>query len=541
MGQTHSIRQPAVAIVLALAAAALLAVRKDVRQDSPRDPAAVPDIALQTLASGVGPITSIANAGDTRLFLTLQTGRIVIFSGGQVLPAPFLDLTALVSCCIERGLLSMAFHPQYASNGFFFVDYTNTAGNTVIARYKVSPGDPNSADPSSGVILLTILQPFANHNGGELQFGPDAYLYIGMGDGGSANDPMCNGQRNDTLLGKLLRIDVDQNVSSPPFYGIPATNPFASGGAMPEIWAKGLRNPWRFSFDRATGDLYIGDVGQDTREEIDFQPRASSGGENYGWKIMEGTLCGAGGASGCPAGVPACNSASFKYPIYEYSHAGSGGCTGSVIGGYVYRGAADPALDGIYLYGDYCLGWLFGNSRMLSPNVPELTTFGEDSAGELYLGAQTGDLYRIVAPAAPAPTPVSARMTPALLRSPRPSPRVVVFPTQLERVPLGAWGGAQISMTVTVSGATLQQTCASGTLGSPLLLDPAGRFDVAGTYTRQKGGPIGPGDTHPARYTGSTDGRIMTLMIQETDDGMSFGPFTLTFGVETTPNPCPLL
>jgi glucose/arabinose dehydrogenase len=539
MGQTHSIRRPAVAIVLSLAAAILLAVRRDIRQDSLRDPAAVPDITAQTLASGVGPITSIANAGDARLFLTLQTGRIVIFSGGQVLPAAFLDLTSLVSCCVERGLLSIAFHPQYASNGFFFVDYTNTAGNTVIARYKVSPGNPSSGDPSSGIILLTILQPFANHNGGELQFGPDGYLYIGMGDGGSANDPMCNGQRNDTLLGKLLRIDVDQNVSSPPFYGIPATNPFAAGGAMPEIWAKGLRNPWRFSFDRATGDLYIGDVGQDTREEIDFQPHASKGGENYGWKIMEGTLCGAGDAFGCPAGVPACNSASFQYPLYEYAHAGSGGCTGSVIGGYVYRGAAYPALDGIYLYGDYCLGWLFGNGVRLSPNVPELTTFGEDAVGELYLGAQTGDLYRIVLPGTP--TPLPARMTPAPLRSPRPSPRVVRAPQPLAKVPPGTWGGDQISMTVTDGGATLQQTCAKGTLDSPLLLDPAGHFDVTGTYTRQTGGPIGPGDTHPARYTGSTDGRTMTLMIQDTDDAMTFGPFPLTFGVETTINSCPLL
>jgi hypothetical protein len=225
------------------------------------------------------------------------------------------------------------------------------------------------------------------------------------------------------------------------------------------------------SFDRATGDLYIGDVGQDTREEIDVQPRASAGGENYGWKVMEGTLCGAGDASGCPAGVPACNSASFKYPIYEYGHAGSGGCTGSIIGGYVYRGAAYPELDGVYLSGDYCLGWLFGNGRMLSPNVPQLTTFGEDAAGELYLGTQTGTLYRIVLPAAPTPTPapLPARMTPAPLRSPRPSPRVVVRPGQLARVPSGIWGGTQISMTVTDSGATLKQTCANGTLDSPLL------------------------------------------------------------------------
>src|SRR5262249_2730465 len=183
---------------------------------------------------------------------TVQTGRIVIFSGGQIQPAPFLDISQLVSCCVERGLLGIAFHPRYSENRFFFVDYTNTAGDTVIARFQASAGNPNAADPASRVTLLTVTQPFPNHNGGQLQFGPDGYLYIGMGDGGSANDPMCNAQRDDTLLGKLLRIDVNQNVSSPPFYGIPSSNPFAGpGGPLDEIWAKGLRNPWRFSFRRA--------------------------------------------------------------------------------------------------------------------------------------------------------------------------------------------------------------------------------------------------------------------------------------------------
>ncbi|HJW13641.1 MAG TPA: PQQ-dependent sugar dehydrogenase, partial [Thermoanaerobaculia bacterium] len=336
--------------VLSLAAA----TRQGVEEGRPAE-ASVPDIAVQSLAAGMGPITSIANAGDSRLFLTLQTGRILIFAGGQVQPAPFLDLASSISCCGERGLLGLAFHPRFASKRFFFVDYTNTAGNTVIARYEASAANPNSADPASGVILLTIPQPFANHNGGQLQFGPDGYLYIGMGDGGSANDPFCNAQRDDTLLGKLLRIDVDQNVSTPPFYGIPAGNPFAGPGPpQDEIWARGLRNPWRFSFDRGTGDLYIADVGQSAREEIDFQPRASAGGENYGWKVMEGSLCGAGGSSGCPAGVLSCNAPGFKSPLYEYGHAGSGGCTGTVIGGYVYRGAAYPALRGVYLYGDYC-------------------------------------------------------------------------------------------------------------------------------------------------------------------------------------------
>ena len=413
------------------------AFRLALQQEQPADAAAVPDVALQPLAAGLGPITSIANAGDARLFVTLQTGKIVIFNGGQVQPATFLDLSPVISCCVERGLLGLAFHPQYATNRFFFVDYTNTAGNTVIARYQRSADGAGTADPGSGVILLTIAQPFTNHNGGQLQFGPDGYLYIGMGDGGSANDPLCNAQRDDTLLGKLLRIDVNQNVNTPPFYGIPPSNPFAAPGApLDEIWAKGLRNPWRFSFDRVTGDLYIADVGQSAREEIDFQPRASAGGENYGWKIMEGTLCGEGGSAGCPAGVLPCNSPAFKAPLYEYAHVGSGNCTATIIGGYVYRGTAYPDLAGIYFYGDYCFGWLFGSGQRLAPLVPQLTTFGEDGSGELYLGTEDGRLFRLVSSAPPTPsptptatgTPTAPRPTPALTLRSRPAPRVVTRP-----------------------------------------------------------------------------------------------------------------
>ncbi|HEU5250968.1 MAG TPA: PQQ-dependent sugar dehydrogenase, partial [Thermoanaerobaculia bacterium] len=199
-----------------------------------------PEIALQTVLTGLDSPTAIAHAGDERLFLTLQPGRVVIVENGRLLSPPFLDIESLVSCCGERGLLGLAFHPRYSENGFFFVDYTDNAGDTVIARYRVSPSDPNAADPASRAVLLTIDQPFSNHNGGQLAFGPDGYLYIGMGDGGSANDPMCNGQRDETLLGKILRIDVDANVNSPPFYGIPADNPFAApGGPRDEIWAKG--------------------------------------------------------------------------------------------------------------------------------------------------------------------------------------------------------------------------------------------------------------------------------------------------------------
>jgi glucose/arabinose dehydrogenase len=368
--------------------------------------AAAPSITLVPVASGLADIVAATHAGDGsgRLFITLQDGQIVIFDGSQVLGTPFLDISSLVRCCGEEGLLSVAFHPNYPVNGFFYVYYVNNSGNLVVARYHVS-GNPNVADPASAAILLVIPHPTnSNHNGGQLQFGPDGYLYIGTGDGGSGNDPPCNAQRDNTLLGKLLRIDVDQNVNMSPFYGIPPTNPFVGGGdPLDEIWAKGLRNPWRFSFDRLTGDLFIGDVGQSAREEVDFQPAAVAGGQNWGWKIMEGTQCGGGGSSGCPAGAPACNDPSLLLPILEYDHSG-GRC--SITGGYRYRGSQFPSLEGYYLYADYCSGEIFAASESggtwsgaLLLNTPHLiTTFGEDESGELYVAHQAGNgtLYRIV-------------------------------------------------------------------------------------------------------------------------------------------------
>ncbi len=352
---------------------------------------------LQQIATDLGSVTGITNAGDGRLFLTLREGRIVIFENGGVRPQPFLDIHGLTTTDGERGLLSTAFHPHYAGNGFFFVNYTNLQGNTVIARYQVSAADPNRADPASARILLTIEQPFSNHNGGQIQFGPDGDLYIGMGDGGSAFDPACRAQRTDTLLGKMLRIDVDQNVATPPYYGIPASNPFRGAGDPPDkVWASGLRNPWRFSFDRETGDLWIGDVGQDRREEIDFQPAASRGGENYGWKVMEGTLCGSNDA--CPASTPPCNSSAFTLPVLEYGH--NPEC--AVTGGYVYRGNGVPQLRGAYVFGDLCSGVIWAASRSgdsltvrtIPGTVSQLTTFGEDSDGELYAANLGGQLFR---------------------------------------------------------------------------------------------------------------------------------------------------
>ena len=244
--------------------------------------AAQPALTLKPIITGVNRPVAVTHAGDGsgRLFVTLQAGQIIIYDGEEVLPTPFLDILSLVGCCGERGLLSAAFHPNYASSGFFFVNYTNNSGDTVIARYSVS-SDPNLADPDSAVILMTISQPFSNHNGGQLNFGADGYLYIGMGDGGSAGDPGDRAQDPAELLGKMLRIDVDGALP----YGIPPTNPFIGDpSTRDEIWALGLRNPWRFSFDRLTGDLFIADVGQGSREEVSFQHRSSPGSENYGWR-----------------------------------------------------------------------------------------------------------------------------------------------------------------------------------------------------------------------------------------------------------------
>jgi glucose/arabinose dehydrogenase len=365
---------------------------------------AAPEVRLTPIAGPLSGVTAITNAGDERLFITLQNGRILIRENGAVLATPFLDVSTRIVCCGEQGLLSTAFHPDYASNGFFYVNYTDLEGDTVIARYEVSTGDPNVADPFSGVTLLTIDQPFDNHNGGQLQFGPDGMLYVGMGDGGSANDPDCYAQRMEPqegrreLLGKLLRLDPDQNVQTEPYYGIPEGNPYVESGGPDEAWAIGLRNPWRFSFDRVNGELFIGDVGQGALEEVDRRPVTSTGGENYGWKMMEGTEC-TGNEGNCPA-VPACDSPVLTYPILEYSHDG-GRC--SITGGYVYRGLSIPDLYGSYVYGDYCTGEIWAASgsgdewveELLAIEADSLTTFGEDAAGELYLGTANGFVYRI--------------------------------------------------------------------------------------------------------------------------------------------------
>ncbi|MCS6936162.1 MAG: PQQ-dependent sugar dehydrogenase [Candidatus Bipolaricaulota bacterium] len=351
-------------------------------------------LVLQQIATGLAYPVAIthANDGSGRLFITLQNGKIVIYNGTQILPTPFLDISSLVACCGESGLLSVAFHPNYATNGFFYVFYTNLNGDLVIARYSRSSGNPNVADPTSALILLTIPHPtYNNHNGGQLQFGPDGYLYIATGDGGGSGDPFNNGQNKETLLGKILRIDV--NSGSP--YGIPPTNPFVNQPGADEIWAYGLRNPWRFSFDRLTGDLFIADVGQNNWEEVNFQAANSAGGQNYGWRLMEGAHC-----YNPPTN---CNDGTLTLPILEYSHAF--GC--SITGGYRYRGTKIPVLYGAYLYGDYCSGRIWGaiptgsswTATQLIDTPYNISTFGEDENGEIYLAhhhASAGAIYKIV-------------------------------------------------------------------------------------------------------------------------------------------------
>lgn len=360
--------------------------------DAPIDEAALNRVrlAVQPITRNLDQPVYATHAGDGsgRLFVVEKPGRIQIVRDGAVDQTPFLDITDRVgSSGSEQGLLSVAFHPAYAENGQLFVNYTDRNGDTVIARFQAS-GD--TADPNSETVLLQIDQPYRNHNGGLVKFGPDGYLYIGMGDGGSAGDPENNGQRLDTLLGKLLRLDVDG--SAP--YAIPVSNPWADGqGARPEIWAYGLRNPWRFAFDRQTGDLYTADVGQNRIEEVSVQPADSSGGENYGWNILEGSDC---------FQALRCDHEGTVLPVAEYTH--DQGC--SITGGYVYRGANFPQLNGIYLFGDYCSGqvWML---RELAPGRwwqraalqtdLQISSFGEDQAGELYITSLSdGGLYRVV-------------------------------------------------------------------------------------------------------------------------------------------------
>lgn len=369
---------------------------------------AIPDIRLHKVAEGISDPVAITHAGDqsNRLFVLEQDGRIRVIDNDRLLQKPFLDIRHKVRSGGEKGLLGIAFHPYFKDNGRFFVNYTaNQNGlKTIIAEYRVEKNGDINIDKEK--VLLTLAQPWGNHNGGQLAFGPDGYLYIAFGDGGSGDDPHNNGQKLSTLLGSIARIDVDKN-SKDLAYGIPVDNPFVGQkNARPEIWAYGLRNPWRFSFDSATGELYAADVGQDDVEEINIIEK----GKNYGWRIMEGPIC-------TPGVSDTCDKTDLTLPIYSYTHA-----TGmSITGGYVYRGKAFPALCGTYIYGDFVNQAIWGlryrdgevkNHKTLFARRSALrllvdyfdddglliSTFGEDEDGEIYVAAyQSGNIYRIEA------------------------------------------------------------------------------------------------------------------------------------------------
>lgn len=362
----------------------------DVVPGSSDNASSFPAISLAKVASGLNEPLYLTHAGDGsgRLFVAEKRGVVKIIKNGSVLPTPFLDLSTQVnSFGAEQGLLGIAFPPAFSTKKYFYVDYTarTGVGDTVIARIPVT-ANADVANPAGAATVLGVRQPFVNHNGGQLAFGPDGLLYIGMGDGGSGGDPQFNAQNRARLLGKILRIDVE---STSPTYSIPVGNPFSN-----EVWSYGLRNPWRFSFDRATGDLFIADVGQELFEEVNVQPANSTGGENYGWNIMEGAHC---------FNSPTCNRSGLKLPVLEYGH-GANDC--SITGGYVYRGA-NTSLQGIYLFGDFCSGRIWGmrrngatwqNKLLLDTNL-SISSFGEDEAGNVYvLDIAAGDVYKVEVP-----------------------------------------------------------------------------------------------------------------------------------------------
>jgi glucose/arabinose dehydrogenase len=358
------------------------------------DPSAA--ASLEVVASGLdGPLYLTAAPGEAdRLYVVERPGRIRIVENGSLVETPFLDITSITSGGGERGLLGLAFHPDYGGNGTFFVNHTDVAGDTRVVRYTVSPSG-DTADPGSATELLQVGQPFSNHNGGQLAFGPDGMLYIGLGDGGSSGDPNGNGQDPSTLLGTILRIDVDGGAP----YAIPADNPFADGAdGAPEVWMYGLRNPWRFSFDATNGDIYVADVGQNEIEEVSVLSAAEAGGANLGWNVLEGTRC---------YDAETCDRTGLVLPAHEYTH--DEGC--SITGGYVYRGSAVPELEGRYFYGDYCGGWIRsfrlgsdGSATDVSDHtdafgsVGDLASFGVDAAGELYVLGLDGTVHRMVPP-----------------------------------------------------------------------------------------------------------------------------------------------
>jgi glucose/arabinose dehydrogenase len=436
-------------------------------------PAGAQGLALDTveLTNGLVLPVDVADPGDGsgRLFLVQQGGLIRVWNGTSIETTPFLDLSGQVTCCGEQGLLGLVFHPDYAVNGEFFVNYTHNDGGqleTVVARFEVSGGDPDVANPAEDV-LLRFDQPAGNHNAGDLAFGPDGYLYIPTGDGGGAGDPNENGQDLAELLGKVLRIDVDSSPDPGLAYAIPADNPFVGqAAARAEIWAYGLRNPFRFSFDRSTGDLWIGDVGQNAWEEVDRQPASSEGGENYGWDCREGAHDYTGTDND---GLAGCAGLTFTDPVLEYAHAG-GRC--SVTGGFRYRGDAEPRLRGVYLFADFCTGEIFGTvprcdgaweSQLLLDAPFNITTFGEDSGGELYVSQYIGG----------SPAPATSRIHQLVLAAGSGGPDLLPSPAPLDFGTVEV--GDTVSLLLTLENDNLGPEAAA--TASRVFSDPA-RFSL---------------------------------------------------------------
>jgi len=390
MGRTRGLLAVSLSLILLVAASSC---GSEFTNETPEPPEGTVPVALQEVAAGLAfPLYLTAPAGDPRLFVVEKGGTIRVIKDGAVLGTPFLNLTGAVSTGSEQGLLGLAFPPDYVSTGRFAVHYTDPAGNTRVSTFLAS-SDPDLADAATESVVLTAEQPFPNHNGGQIRFGPDGHLYIALGDGGSGDDPGGRGQSLDDLLGAILRIDLDGGIP----YAVPADNPFVgTAGARPEIWSYGLRNPWRFSFDRLNGDLYVGDVGQNQWEEIDYAPATAGAGRgvNFGWRTMEGRHCFGGGS---------CDQTGLALPVLEYDH--GSGC--SVTGGYVYRGTAIPELQGHYFYADFCQGWvpsLRVDAGVVTAQADwptlrpggSIPSFGEDSAGELYVLASDGRVLKIV-------------------------------------------------------------------------------------------------------------------------------------------------
>ena len=360
-------------------------------------------LTIEDLNVNLNKITYLGHADDDRLFIAQQEGQMMIYQNQSLNPTPFLDISDLVNNGFEQGLLSFAFHPDYQNTGFVFVFYSNLSNHATVARYEVSDSNPNLIDTNTATVIYSVNEG-AGHYGGQLGFGHDGYLYISIGDGGTQGDPECDSQDPTNVLGSILRIDVDQNVTTMPFYGIPADNPFdgTNGTPAPEVWSFGFRNPWRFSFDRTNGDFYFSDVGQSSREEFNVESFGTPGGGNYGWKAMEGDFCHDNNnpPTNCPLGTPICGSLELVDPAVSYTRAG-GNC--SITGGYVYRGNEASQLWGSYIYADWCSGNIWAShedqavweTELLNISLSNTTTFGEDAIGEVYL-SNGSSVYKII-------------------------------------------------------------------------------------------------------------------------------------------------